>query len=88
MPPFSSGQAIIGVQVGVLKLPGGAVALAAVADRPECRAECQRLLGVAVGAFGLLSLYSAGNPFITVGAISGPGGGTVALAEVRAWLGP
>jgi hypothetical protein len=55
---YASGLAIMTVVVGVLKLAGAAVALAAARARPGR----PRLLGVGLwGAFGLLALYSAGN---------------------------
>ena len=68
----ASGLAIMSVLVGVLKLAGAAVALAAVLAPPGLPRRPRRLLGVALwGAFGLLSLYSAGNLVITVGTVSG-----------------
>jgi hypothetical protein len=71
------GLAIISVLVGVLKLAGAGVALAAVLARPG---PPSRPLGVALwGAFGLLALYSAGNLVITVGTVSG------LLAPSAAW---
>jgi hypothetical protein len=76
----ASGLAIMGVLVGVLKLAGAAVALATVLVRPGLPRRLDQLLGVALwGAFGLLSLYSAGNIFITVGTVSG------LLAPSAAW---
>jgi hypothetical protein len=69
---YASGLAIMGVLVGVLKLAGAAVALAAVLAPPGLPRRPLQLLGVALwGAFGLLSLYSAGNLVITVGTVSG-----------------
>jgi hypothetical protein len=66
--------------VGVLKLAGAAVALAAVLAPPGLPRRPLQLLGVALwGAFGLLSLYSAGNLVITVGTVSG------LLAPSAAW---
>jgi intracellular septation protein A len=48
--------------------------------RPGLPRRLDQLLGVALwGAFGLLSLYSAGNIFITVGTVSG------LLAPSAAW---
>jgi len=77
---YASGLAIMGVLVGVLKLAGAAVALAAVLVRPGRPRRPLQLLGVASwGAFGLLGLYSAGNLFITVGTVSG------LLAPSAAW---
>ena len=77
---YASGLAVIGVLVGVLKLAGAAVALAAVLVRPGPPRRPRQLLGVALwGAFGLLGLYSAGNLFITVGTVSG------LLAPSAAW---
>jgi hypothetical protein len=68
---YASGLAIMGVLVLVLKLAGAAVALAAVLVRPGLPRRPPQLLGVALwGAFGLLSLYSAGNLAITVGTVS------------------
>jgi hypothetical protein len=68
----ASGLAIMSVLVGVLKLAGGGVALAAVRARPWRPGRPLQLLGVALwAAFGLLGLYSAGNLFITVGTVSG-----------------
>jgi hypothetical protein len=76
----ASGLAIMSVLVGVLKLAGAAVALAAVLAPPGLPRRPRRLLGVALwGAFGLLSLYSAGNLVITVGTVSG------LLAPSAAW---
>jgi hypothetical protein len=66
--------------VGVLKLAGAAVALAAVLARPGWPRRWLQLLGVALwGAFGLLGLYSAGNLAITVGTVGG------LLAPSAAW---
>jgi hypothetical protein len=77
---YASGLAIVGVLVGVLKLAGAAVALAAVLVQPGRSRRSLRLLGAALwGAFGLLGLYSAGNVFITVGTVSG------LLAPSAAW---
>jgi hypothetical protein len=77
---YASGLAIMGVVVGVLKLAGAAVALAAVLARPGWPRRRLQLLGVALwGAFGLLGLYSAGNLVITVGTVSG------LLAPSAAW---
>jgi hypothetical protein len=74
------GLAILSVLVGVLKLAGAAVALAAVLVRPGPPRRSLRLLGVALwGAFGLLALYSAGNLVITAGTVSG------LLAPSPAW---
>ena len=68
----ASGLAIMSVLVLVLKLAGAAVALAAVLVRPGRPRRLLRLLGVALwGAFGVLSLYSAGNLAITVGTVGG-----------------
>jgi hypothetical protein len=76
----ASGLAIIGVLALVLKLAGAAVALAAVRVRPGLPRWPRQLLGVALwGAFGLLSLYSAGNLAITAGTVSG------LLAPSAAW---
>jgi hypothetical protein len=76
----ASGLAIMSVLVGVLKLAGAAVALAAVLVRPGLPRRPRRLLGVALwGAFGLLALYSAGNLVITVGTVGG------LLAPSAAW---
>jgi hypothetical protein len=74
------GLAVVGVLVGVLKLAGAAVALAAVRVRLGSLRRPPRLLGVALwGAFGLLGLYSAGNLAITAGTVSG------LLAPSAAW---
>jgi hypothetical protein len=68
------------VLVGVLKLAGAAVALAAVRVRPGGPGRPRQLLGVMLwGAFGLLALYSAGNLVITVGTVGG------LLAPSAAW---
>ena len=76
----ASGLAIMSVLVGVLKLAGAAVALAAVLVRPGPPRRPRQLLGLALwGAFGLLALYSAGNLAITVGTVSG------LLAPSAAW---
>jgi len=77
---FASGLAIMSVLVGVLKLAGAAVALAAVLAPPGLPRRPLQLLGVALwGAFGLLALYSAGNLVITVGTVGG------LLAPSAAW---
>jgi hypothetical protein len=77
---YASGLAVLGVLVGVLKLAGAAVALAAVLVPPGRPRRPRRLLGVALwGAFGLLGLYSAGNLVIAVGTVSG------LLAPSAAW---
>jgi hypothetical protein len=77
---YASGLAIMVVVVGVLKLAGAAVALAAVLVRPGLGRRPRQLLGVALwGAFGLLGLYSAGNLVITIGTVSG------LLAPSAAW---
>jgi hypothetical protein len=77
---YSSGLAVMIVLVGVLKLAGAAVALAAVLARPGWPRRWLQLLGVALwGAFGLLGLYSAGNLAITVGTVGG------LLAPSAAW---
>ena len=77
---YTSGLAVMIVLVGVLKLAGAAVALAAVLARPGWPRRWLQLLGVALwGAFGLLGLYSAGNLAITVGTVSG------LLAPSAAW---
>ena len=77
---YASGLAIMSVLVGVLKLAGAAVALAAVLAPPGLPRRPLQLLGVALwGAFGLLTLYSAGNLVITVGTVSG------LLAPSAAW---
>jgi hypothetical protein len=77
----STGLAIIGALVGVIKLVGAAVALAAVRARPGLPGRQVQLLGVALwGAFGLLALYSAGNLVIAVGTVSG------LLAPSAAWI--
>jgi hypothetical protein len=77
---YASGLAVMSVLVGVLKLAGAAVALAAVRVRPGLAGRWPRLLGVALwGAFGVLGLYSAGNLVITVGTVSG------LLAPSAAW---
>ena len=76
----ASGLAIMSALVGVLKLAGAAVALAAVLAPPGLPRRPLQLLGVALwGAFGLLTLYSAGNLVITVGTVSG------LLAPSAAW---
>jgi hypothetical protein len=76
----ASGLAVMSVLVGVLKLAGAAVALAAVLAPPGLPRRPLQLLGVALwGAFGLLSLYSAGNLVITVGTVGG------LLAPSAAW---
>jgi hypothetical protein len=76
----AAGLAIIGVLVGVLKLAGAAVALAAVLVGPGRGRRPPWLLGAALwGAFGLLGLYSAGNLVITVGTVTG------LLAPSAAW---
>jgi hypothetical protein len=77
---YASGLAILSALVGVLKLAGAAVALAAVLVPPGPPRRSRQLLGVALwGAFGLLSLYTAGNLVITVGTLSG------LLAPSAAW---
>ena len=77
---YASGLAVMSALVGVLKLAGAAVALAAVLAPPGLPRRPLQLLGVALwGAFGLLSLYSAGNLVITVGTVSG------LLAPSAAW---
>lgn len=77
---YAAGLAVIGVVVGLLKLAGAAVALAAVRARPGWPRRRLQLLGVALwGAFGLLGLYSAGNLAITAGTVSG------LLAPSAAW---
>ena len=77
---YASGLAILSLLVGVLKLAGAAVALAAVLAPPHLPRRPLQLLGVALwGAFGLLCLYSAGNLVITVGTVSG------LLAPSAAW---
>jgi hypothetical protein len=77
---YASGLAVMSVLVGVLKLVGAAVAVAAVRVPPGRPGRWPRLLGVALwGAFGLLGLYSAGNLVITVGTVSG------LLAPSAAW---
>jgi hypothetical protein len=77
---YASGLAIMSVLALVLKLAGAAVALAAVLVRPGRPRRPRRLLGVALwGAFGLLSLYSAGNLAITIGTVGG------LLAPSAAW---
>jgi len=77
---YASGLAIMGVLVLVLKLAGAAVALAAVLVRPGRPHWPRQLLAVGLwGAFGLLSLYSAGNLAITIGTVSG------LLAPSAAW---
>jgi hypothetical protein len=77
---YASGLTILSVLVGVLKLAGAAVALAAVLAPPGLPRRPLQLLGVALwGAFGLLGLYSAGNLVITVGTVSG------LLAPSAAW---
>jgi hypothetical protein len=69
---YASGLAIMSVLVLALKLAGAAVALAAVLVRPGRPRRHLQLLGVALwGAFGLLSLYSAGNLAITIGTVGG-----------------
>ena len=58
---YASGLAVMSVLVGVLKLVGAAVALAAVRMRPRWPRPLLQLLGVGLwAAFGLLGLYSAG----------------------------
>jgi hypothetical protein len=75
-----SGLAVLSALVGLLKLAGAAVALAAVLAPPGLPRRPRQLLGVALwGAFGLLSLYSAGNLVITVGTLGG------LLAPSAAW---
>jgi hypothetical protein len=77
---YASGLAIMSALVGVLKLAGAALALAAVRVQPGLPRWPLQLLGVALwGAFGLLGLYSAGNLIITVGTVSG------LLAPSAAW---
>jgi hypothetical protein len=77
---YASGLAILSALVGVLKLSGAAVALAAALVPPGPQRRPRQLLGVALwGAFGLLSLYSAGNLLITVGTLGG------LLAPSAAW---
>jgi hypothetical protein len=77
---YASGLAIMSVLALVLKLAGAAVALAGVLVRPGRPRRPRRLLGVALwGAFGLLSLYSAGNLAITIGTVGG------LLAPSAAW---
>jgi len=77
---YASGLAIMGVLVGLFKLAGAAVALAAVRVRPGRPHRPPRLLGVALwGAFGLPALYSAGNLAITAGTVGG------LLAPSAAW---
>ena len=77
---YASGLGVMSALVGVLKLAGAAVALAAVLAPPGLPRRPLALLGVALwGAFGLLSLYSAGNLVITVGTVSG------LLAPSAAW---
>jgi hypothetical protein len=77
---YASGLAIMSVLVGVLKLAGAAVAVAAVRVRAGRSRRWLVLLGVALwGAFGLLVLYSAGNLVITVGTETG------LLAPSAAW---
>jgi hypothetical protein len=77
---YASGVAIMSLLVGVLKLAGAAVALAAVMVRPGRPHRQLQLLGVALwGAFGVLGVYSAGNLVITVGTVSG------LLAPSAAW---
>jgi hypothetical protein len=77
---YASGLAIMSVLALVLKLAGAAVALAAVLVRPGRPRRPRQLLGVALwGAFGLLSLCSAGNLAITIGTVSG------LLAPSAAW---
>ena len=77
---YVSGLAIMSVLVGMLKLAGAAVALAAVLAPAGLPRRPLQLLGVALwGGFGLLSLYSAGNLVITVGTVSG------LLAPSAAW---
>jgi hypothetical protein len=69
---YASGLAVMSVLVGVLKLVGAAVALAAVGVRPGWPRPVLQLLGVGLwAAFGLLGLYSAGNLAITAGTVSG-----------------
>jgi hypothetical protein len=80
LAPYATGLAIVGMVALVLKLAGAAVALAAVRVRPGRPRRPRQLLGVALwGAFGLLSLYSAGNLVIAVGTESG------LLAPSAAW---
>jgi hypothetical protein len=77
---YASGLTVISVLAGVLKLAGGAVAVAAVRVRPGRPRRPRQLLGVALwGAFGLLGLYSAGSLVITVGTVGG------LLAPSAAW---
>jgi hypothetical protein len=67
---YASGLVVMSVLVLVLKLAGAAVALAAVLVRPGRRRV--GVIGVGLwGAFGLLTLYSAGNLAITAGTVSG-----------------
>jgi hypothetical protein len=78
---YASGLAIMSALVGLLKLAGAAVALAAVLAPPELPRRPRQLLGAALwGAFGLLGLYSAGNLVITAGTESG------LLAPSAAWI--
>jgi hypothetical protein len=77
---YTSGLVIMSVLAGVLKLAGAAVAVAAVLVPPRRSGRPRQLLGTALwGAFGLLSLYSAGNLAITIGIVSG------LLAPSAAW---
>jgi hypothetical protein len=77
---YASGLAVLGVLVGLLKLAGAAVALAAVLVPPGLAGRPRQLLGIALwGAFGLLGLYSAGNLAITIGTVGG------LLAPSAAW---
>ena len=77
---YASGLAILNALVGLLKLAGAAVAVAAVLAPPGLRRRRLQLLGVALwGAFGLLALYSAGNLVITAGTVGG------LLAPSAAW---
>jgi hypothetical protein len=76
----SPGLLVMSVLVGVLKLAGAGLALAAVRARPGMPPLPRRLVGVGLwGAFGLLGLYSAGNLVIAVGTVSG------LLAPSAAW---
>jgi hypothetical protein len=57
---YASGLAVMSVLVGVLKLAGAAVALAAVRVRPGLAGRWPRLLGVGLwGAFGVSAAWTA-----------------------------
>jgi hypothetical protein len=76
----AAGLVLVSVLVGVLKLIGAVLALAAVQVWPGRPRRLDRLLGLGLwGAVGLLGPYSAGNLVITAGTVSG------LLAPSAAW---